>query len=228
MMNDKFKEWTEDLSVAGSELRSTVEQLMKDMTVHRLIVRKPNGEKFFELPAIVGVASGILLWKFALITVGIARLANYRIVVIRREDLSQEEEIDVVVEEIIEHGEFDAVDKMAKEANEFGKHVEDNEIKIEEILIEDDVEKTLTPPNKVEKNSDLSVIKGIGPKYRQLLAEAGIRSFAELAEMQAVDLQMLLKKSGARAVPNIALWIEQAKLAAAEEWETLEKLQNNL
>ncbi len=331
-MSDQFKEWTEDLSVAGGELRNTVERLLKDVTVHRLVVRKPNGDKFFELPAVIGVASGLLLWQFALVAVGIARLANYRIVVVRREQVSEEEEIEVVVEEIIEEGEFHDVDEMAEAADEVDEPSVEDEIIImdeeddeedgfdfsfddddeDEIIIEDvaDVVVEITPepvpaptpvveatekddltvikgigpkydrfltaegiptlaklatadaealrqkiadtgvraipdveswiaqaqalanvapePEETVRPNDLSVIKGIGPKYRKLLAEAGIETWGQLAYAQPSDLRTILQEAGVRAIPNVALWTEQAKLAAGGKWDALERMQEKI
>lgn len=82
----------------------------------------------------------------------------------------------------------------------------------------------LTPP-AVEKD-DLKRIEGIGPKTAAVLQQAGIANFAELARHTPEELKAILRAANSRGVP--ATWPEQAKLAAAGDWEALEKLQSQL
>lgn len=74
---------------------------------------------------------------------------------------------------------------------------------------------------------DLTVLEGIGPKVAQVLNEAGIRSFADLAAANASDLQKTLDAAGLQMM-NPAGWIEQAKLAAQGDQDGLKKLQAEL
>lgn len=59
---------------------------------------------------------------------------------------------------------------------------------------------------------DLTVIRGIGPKTAAVLAQAGIRTFAQLAQSSPDILQDLLSQSALR-LPNASPedWIAQAK-----------------
>jgi predicted flap endonuclease-1-like 5' DNA nuclease len=74
---------------------------------------------------------------------------------------------------------------------------------------------------------DLKIIEGIGPKISKLLYDAGISTYAELAETDVSRLQEILDDADLR-LGNPDTWPEQAKLAAAGEWESLDKLQDEL
>ncbi|MGD1995642.1 MAG: DUF4332 domain-containing protein [Anaerolineae bacterium] len=74
---------------------------------------------------------------------------------------------------------------------------------------------------------DLKRIAGIGPKISALLQDAGIATFAQLAATNASELSRMLKEAGIPMV-NPSTWPQQASLAAAGEWETLEALQAEL
>jgi predicted flap endonuclease-1-like 5' DNA nuclease len=75
---------------------------------------------------------------------------------------------------------------------------------------------------------DLEVIEGIGPKIAGLLKAAGISTFAQLAGADLGRLDEILQSAGLRRLANPSTWPEQAKLAAAGDWEALEILQGQL
>ena len=76
---------------------------------------------------------------------------------------------------------------------------------------------------------NLEVIEGIGPRIGQLLRECGVRSFAELATMSEPAIRAMLEKGGPRfRIANPGTWPEQAALAAANRWEDLRALQDEL
>jgi predicted flap endonuclease-1-like 5' DNA nuclease len=74
---------------------------------------------------------------------------------------------------------------------------------------------------------DLTPIEGIGPKINQVLQEAGITTFTQLAETKVSRLQQILSDANIR-LANADSWPEQAKLAAAGNWEELKRLQDEL
>jgi hypothetical protein len=78
-----------------------------------------------------------------------------------------------------------------------------------------------TPPD------DLVKLEGIGPKVARVLNEAGITTFAGLANANPADIQKILNDTGLQMM-NPEGWIEQARLAADGNWERLEQLQNEL
>jgi predicted flap endonuclease-1-like 5' DNA nuclease len=77
---------------------------------------------------------------------------------------------------------------------------------------------------------DLRRIEGIGPKLASVLGEAGIRTFAALADTDVGRLEQILQEADPRLLrlANPGTWPEQAALAAAGDWEALEALQNEL
>ncbi len=74
---------------------------------------------------------------------------------------------------------------------------------------------------------DLVSLEGIGPKVAQVLKEAGITTFAALAQADPLKVQEILNAAGLQMM-NPAGWIEQAKLAAKGDMEGLKRLQDEL
>lgn len=82
---------------------------------------------------------------------------------------------------------------------------------------------------KAKTGDDLTKIEGIGPKAAEVLHEAGITSFAKLAENKAETINEILEKSeGHFNAQDPTSWPEQAQLAADEKWDELKELQDKL
>ncbi|MEO8960622.1 MAG: 50S ribosomal protein L17 [Ginsengibacter sp.] len=92
------------------------------------------------------------------------------------------------------------------------------------------VETSETPVGALEvKNDDLTKIEGIGPKVAETLHEAGITTFAKLAESKSEDIQGILDKyDGNFNAQNPTSWPEQSQLAADGKWAELKELQDKL
>lgn len=102
---------------------------------------------------------------------------------------------------------------------------------VEEIAVAPEVSKEPEPaPEPVStpasKPDDLKRIEGIGPKTSAVLNTAGITTFQALADHTAEEIKEILRAAKSRGVPTT--WPEQAKLAAAEDWDGLDKLQDEL
>jgi len=82
-------------------------------------------------------------------------------------------------------------------------------------------------PMPEKSADDLKVLEGIGPKVARILNEAGINSFADLANADAAEVDKVLDANGLQMMDS-AGWIEQAKLAAAGDMEGLARLQDEL
>ena len=76
-------------------------------------------------------------------------------------------------------------------------------------------------------NDDLTRIEGIGPKVAGVLKNAGITSFDSLANADTAEVKNVLNEAGLQMM-NPEGWIEQAELAAKEDWDGLQKLQDEL
>jgi hypothetical protein len=74
---------------------------------------------------------------------------------------------------------------------------------------------------------DLKRIEGIGPKISNVLQDAGITTYAQLAATDVHRLRQILDESGIR-LANPDTWPEQARLAAAGDWDALKRLQGQL
>ncbi len=74
---------------------------------------------------------------------------------------------------------------------------------------------------------DFRKIEGIGPKVNNLLHEAGIRTYAELAASSEEQLRVILREANLYMI-NPRMWPEQADLAAKGDWEGLQALKERL
>lgn len=79
----------------------------------------------------------------------------------------------------------------------------------------------------LEVADDLTRIEGIGPKIQQVLNQAGISTFNQLAEADTRDLEATLRQAGLR-IHNPGSWPLQARLAADGAWDQLAEMQGRL
>ncbi|PVX52418.1 large subunit ribosomal protein L17 [Balneicella halophila] len=83
--------------------------------------------------------------------------------------------------------------------------------------------------DKEVKADDLTKIEGIGPKTSEALQNAGVTSFATLAEMEAEKISEILEAADGNFKAQVPdTWPEQAKLAADGKWDELKKWQDEL
>ena len=74
---------------------------------------------------------------------------------------------------------------------------------------------------------DLREIEGIGPKVQEVLRQAGIVTYSQLAGSRPEALRRMLRDEGLPFI-NPETWAEQAASAAAGDWEGLKALQEEL
>jgi predicted flap endonuclease-1-like 5' DNA nuclease len=76
---------------------------------------------------------------------------------------------------------------------------------------------------------DLTVVEGIGPKINDILHEAGIRTYDDLASSTSARIQAVLDKQGPRyQMHNPASWPAQSALARDAKWDELESMKEKL
>jgi NADH-quinone oxidoreductase subunit I len=87
-----------------------------------------------------------------------------------------------------------------------------------------------TETSETATPDDLARIEGIGPRISDVLLDAGIKTFAQLADINVDRIKEILEK----ADPNLlrladpTTWPRQARLAASGKWDALEKYQDRL
>ena len=93
-----------------------------------------------------------------------------------------------------------------------------------------EIELEAKAPEPPAEPDDLKRIEGIGPKLSSVLQEAGIMTYAQLADATPEQLEQILEAADPRLLrlAKPASWPEQAALAATGEWEALEALQGTL
>ncbi|PSR08490.1 MAG: 50S ribosomal protein L27 [Bacteroidetes bacterium] len=90
-------------------------------------------------------------------------------------------------------------------------------------------EKVTLPSGKTIKQDDLKMIEGIGPKIEGLLHDAGIKTWADLANAPTEQVQAILDEAGPRyRIHEPTTWAKQARLAADGNWAELEAYQDHL
>ena len=76
---------------------------------------------------------------------------------------------------------------------------------------------------------NLKVIEGIGPKIEELLNNAGIMTFGQLAQSDPARILDLLRQAGNKyLIHDPTSWPEQSALARDDKWEELKVLQERL
>jgi large subunit ribosomal protein L17 len=82
---------------------------------------------------------------------------------------------------------------------------------------------------KATKADDLEKVEGIGPKIAEVLTEAGLDTFAKLADSTPEAIREILDAAGSQfASHDPATWPQQAKLAADGKWDELKAWQDEL
>ncbi len=90
-------------------------------------------------------------------------------------------------------------------------------------------EKVELPSGKKIKVDDLKAIEGIGPKIAQLLNDAGINTWRELADTEIEKINEILAEAGSRyQMHDPSTWPNQAELAAEGKWAELDEYQDRL
>lgn len=90
-------------------------------------------------------------------------------------------------------------------------------------------EKPKKAAKKKVEGDDLKLIEGVGPKIADLLINAGIVTFADLAATPVEKVSEILDAAGSKfAMHNPATWADQAALARDGKWDELKELQDKL
>ncbi len=85
------------------------------------------------------------------------------------------------------------------------------------------------PSGKKIKQDDLKMVEGIGPKIEELLNNAGIFTWNDLATAPVEKVQEILDNAGPNyRIHDPATWAKQAELAHEGQWEELEAYQERL
>ena len=116
--------------------------------------------------------------------------------------------------------------QSSEEAGELSAQIiDEQEHQVEELeeISEKEVEEA-PPPSEPD---DLTRIEGIGPKINQLLQDAGITTYAQLAQADVATIDSKLDESGI-TFANPGTWPEQAQLASEGKWDELAILQDEL
>ncbi|MEO0467999.1 MAG: 50S ribosomal protein L17 [Bacteroidota bacterium] len=144
-----------------------------------------------------------------------------------------------VVEEVIEDAAVveETVEEVVEETAE---EVVAEEAVVEEAPVEEPVaedapveeapaEEPVAEEAPAVEPDDFKKIEGIGPKISSLLHDAGILTFAQLAETDADRIREILAAAGNRyKAHDPSTWPKQSGMAAEGKWDELKKWQDEL
>ena len=81
---------------------------------------------------------------------------------------------------------------------------------------------------KAKKPTDLKIIEGIGPKSEEVLKDAGLNTWSDVAQKSAEEIREMLDGAGMGKMHDPSTWPKQAELAASGKWEELQEYQDFL
>ena len=85
------------------------------------------------------------------------------------------------------------------------------------------------PAPAVPESNDFAELEGIGPRIHDILHDAGIKTFAQLAATPVTRIRQILVDAEVKfPVSAPDTWPEQARLAAEFRWAELEQLKKSL
>lgn len=85
------------------------------------------------------------------------------------------------------------------------------------------------PKKAAAKGDDLTKMEGIGPKIAEILGNAGVGSYADLAKMDVEKIKEILAEAGNRYKSHDpTTWPKQAQFAADGKWDELKVWQDEL
>ena len=89
------------------------------------------------------------------------------------------------------------------------------------------IEEVTSEDSATAAADDIEVIEGIGPKIAEALAEAGVTTFAQLADMTPEAIQEIVSAAGIGS-KSPATWPQQAALARDGKFDELKTWQDEL
>ncbi|MCP9754586.1 DivIVA domain-containing protein [Lacihabitans sp. CCS-44] len=129
---------------------------------------------------------------------------------------SIEMEID---EEIVEEETLEEVAAAVKEQDDVESHGISFSSAVNEINLE----------SSQDDKTNLEIIEGIGPKIKEVLNNARIVTFRDLATTPIYRIKDILDAAGSQiSAHDPSTWVEQSLLAENGQWEQLEDLKNYL
>ena len=100
----------------------------------------------------------------------------------------------------------------------------------EETVVEatEEVKEEVKTEAKEVKADDLKKIEGIGPKIADVLTEAGLATYADVAASTLEAIKEILSAHKTLAGKDPSTWCDQAKMAAEGKWDELKKWQDEM
>ncbi|WP_430906725.1 30S ribosomal protein S2 [Maribacter sp. 2-571] len=95
--------------------------------------------------------------------------------------------------------------------------------------VKEEVKEAAPAKEEKAKADDLTKVEGVGPKAAEALVNAGLDTFAKLAEADAEKIKEILTEASSRmAHLDPTSWAKQSKMAAEGKWDELKEWQDSV
>ena len=106
--------------------------------------------------------------------------------------------------------------------------VREAEILAKRTVVRHDSDAAELQPDASAEPDDLTKIIGIGAVFQTVLNDAGITTYADLAETTAEELEAIIEETGRSRPGRIETWTAQAELAAKGDWAGFQRYVDTL
>ena len=206
---------TEVIEVQGNKLIRTLKSILASGKINRIIISSANGATLLDIPYAAGLTATalvtLLIHPLALLTPIVLLLGRFKIEIVRLEgeqaptwqEAAREPEAPPTSEEAAREPEAEAPPTSEEAAREPEAEVE---VEIEPATPADKPE-----PDKLEK------ITGIGKVFAGRLRNAGIHTFAQLAEQSPERISEIVSEEKKVSISETQEWINQARQLAGKD-----------
>lgn len=94
------RQWSEEISVKGGDLKDTVGRLAKEATVRKITIKNADGRKVLSIPLALGALGVLVLGPWTAVVLGAAWVGHYSIL-IEYEEVAQTRTVDQIEEAIV-------------------------------------------------------------------------------------------------------------------------------
>jgi large subunit ribosomal protein L17 len=117
--------------------------------------------------------------------------------------------------------------RRSRRGGKKGADAETSAVEVKEVKATPVIEEAPVAEAETSSADDLEIVEGIGPKIAEALADAGVTTFAQLADMTPEAIQEIVSAAGIGS-KSPATWPQQAALARDGKFDELKAWQDEL
>lgn len=202
----------EIIEVKGSKLIKTINDISAQGEISRLIIYYENGDKLLNIPYAAGLAvtalAAIYTPIIAVLTPFVLLMGRFKIEIIRPESKQSAQEAPPPPAEKAQAKAAEMLEEISTSVTEQAEATStDSEAEVESNPV---IPQTQPEPDNLEE------IKGIGEVFAGRLHDAGIHSFAQLAELPPEQLSEIVSPEKTEQMLEVKPWIAEARELSQE------------